>query len=186
MSNIKNINAQQLKDWLAAGDTVLIDVREPSEFTEWRIPQAISMPLTNIEAHLPNLEGEKRKVVFQCLKGKRGEMGANAAVEKFGASLEVYNLDGGIEAWNAAGFAITRDAANDDAAQCGKCLPIARQVQVAAGGLIIFFSLLALAGSTIGAIMTVLIGGGLLFAGFTGSCMLASLLMKMPWNKKGK
>lgn len=176
MSNFKNIDAQQLKAWLKTGEAVLIDVREPNEFTEWRIPQAISMPLTNIDKHLPNLDMESRKIVFQCLKGKRGEMAAEAAEAAFKGHHEVYNLTGGIESWDKAGLSITRDVES-------KGLPIMRQVLITAGSMVLLFSLLAIAGVKIGALLTAFVGAGLLFAGVTGWCGMALLLKKMPWNK---
>ncbi len=177
MSDIKNIDARQLKDWLQSGEAILVDVREPVEFTEWRIPKAISMPLTNIDKHIKNLEGEKHKIVFQCLKGKRGEMAAEKAIEVLGSDVEIYNLEGGIETWDSAGFTIIRDSEKTG-------LPIMRQVHIAAGSLLLLFSLIALAGVKFGAIMTLFVGAGLLFAGLTGNCMMAMLLQKMPWNKK--
>ncbi len=176
MSHVKNIDAQQLKAWLDSGEAILVDVREPGEFTEWRIPQAMSMPLTNIEAHLPHLEGEKRKIVFQCLKGKRGEMGAEAAMKKF-ADADIYNLTGDIEAWDAAGMTITRDANQPSG------LPIVRQAHITVGALVCFFSLLALFGVKFGAVMSLLTGGGLLLAGLTGTCAVSILLKQCPWNK---
>ncbi len=182
MSNVTHIDAKQLKAWLETGEAVLVDVREPHEFTEWRIPQAISMPLTNIDKHLPNLEGESRKIVFQCLKGKRGEMGAEAAIQALGEEVAIYNLTGGIEAWNGEGFTITRDGVAPEAGTTS--IPIERQVQIMAGGLVLLFSLFALAGIKFGAIISLLIGAGLLFAGLTGSCMAAAILKKTPWNKK--
>lgn len=176
MSKINTIDAEQLKDWLKSGEAVLVDVREPNEFTEWRIPQAISMPLTNIDKHLPKLDVETRKIVFQCLKGKRGEMAAEAALETFQEKHEIYNLTGGIETWDAAGFHITRDSE-------AKGMPIMRQVLITAGGLILLFSLLAIAGIKFGAYLSAFMGAGLLFAGVTGTCAMASALKKMPWNK---
>lgn len=175
MSKINSIDAEQLKNWLKSGEAVLVDVREPNEFTEWRIPQAISMPLTNIDRHLPKLDVETRKIVFQCLKGKRGEMVAEAALKTFKEKHEIYNLTGGIEAWDAAGFDITRDS---EAAG----IPIMRQVFITAGSLVLLFSLLAISGSHFGMYLSAFMGAGLLFAGVTGTCAMASILKKMPWN----
>lgn len=176
MSHVKNIDANQLKSWLNTGEALLVDVREPHEFTEWRIPQAISMPLTNIDKHLTKLDLEHRKIVFQCLKGKRGEMAAEVALESFKEQHDIYNLTGGIEAWDAIGLNIIRDTEK-------KGIPIMRQVLITAGGLILFFSLLTLIGWKFGAILSLSMGGGLLFAGLTGNCAMANLLQKMPWSK---
>ncbi len=178
MSEVKHIDVQQLSEWLTSGEAILIDVREANEFSERRIPHAMSMPLTNFESYLPNIEGEKRKVVFQCAGGKRSEMAVEAALKKFGDSVEIYNLTGGIDAWAAKGFNVIR-------AQEGTAtLPIMRQVQIGAGSMVAFSSILALSGLKIGAFVTLFIGCGLTFAGLTGWCGMALLLQKMPWNKK--
>lgn len=176
MSTINTITPYQLKDWLSTREAILIDVREPDEFTQWRIPHAISMPLTGIDKHLPHLEGETRKVVFQCLKGKRGEMAAEAAKENFADSLDIYNLTGGIEAWESAGQTTLKQ-------EKAAGIPLMRQVLIAAGSLVLLFSLLGLAGIKAGAFLSAFLGAGLMFAGITGVCGIATVLEKMPWNK---
>lgn len=176
MSTINTINPSELKDWLNKGEAVLVDVREPDEFTQWRIPHAISMPLTGIDKHLPHLEGETRKVVFQCLKGTRGEMAAKAAKENFANSLDIYNLTGGIEAWENAGQTTLKHAKSAS-------IPLMRQVLIAAGSLVLLFSILALAGIKAGTFLAAFVGAGLMFAGITGVCAMAAVLEKMPWNK---
>lgn len=176
MSNVNNIDAKQLKEWLQSGEAVLVDVREPNEFNEWRIPHSRFMPLTNLDKNLPHLQGETRKIVFQCLAGKRGEMAAEAAMAAL-PNADIYNLTGGIQAWDEAGFEIIRDAEGQ------KGMPIMRQVLTAAGSLNILFSLIGF-NSQFGTVMTLLLGCGLLFAGVTGKCGMAAFLQKMPWNKK--
>jgi hypothetical protein len=63
-------------------------------------------------------------------------------------------------------------------------LEIMRQVQITAG-------LLVLTGVALGAIVSPtfyalagLIGGGLTFSGVTGSCAMASILRRLPWNRE--
>jgi hypothetical protein len=58
-----------------------------------------------------------------------------------------------------------------------------RQVQIIAGGLSALGALLALAVNPRFAVVPLLIGSGLLFAGITGACGMALLLAKMPWNR---
>jgi hypothetical protein len=77
-------------------------------------------------------------------------------------------------AWRQAGFPIIR----------GKSvLPLDRQVQLTVG-------IGVLAGLVLGTfvnywflIVPAFFGAGLVFAGATGTCGLAILLMKAPWNK---
>lgn len=103
MSHFKSIDANTAKEWLDADKALLVDVREPEEYAACHIPDATLIPLGGIEpAKLPHL-GHK-KLIIHCQLGKRGGM----ACEKLlgvEPNLQVYNLEGGIVAWQRAGFA---------------------------------------------------------------------------------
>ena len=102
MVQFKSIDANTAKKWLDADEALLVDVREPEEFAVCHIPGAILIPLGGIDvSKLPALN--HKKLIIQCQLGKRGGM----ACEKLLAvapDLEVYNLEGGIVAWQQAGF----------------------------------------------------------------------------------
>ncbi|KTD18162.1 rhodanese-like domain-containing protein [Legionella jordanis] len=103
---IKHIDASTLKDWLDNRKAVLIDVREPHEHASENIPGAISLPLNSISAKDLPATGDK-KIVLQCRAGKR----SLSACEKLSAednALELYSLDGGIEAWEKAGYPVNK------------------------------------------------------------------------------
>ena len=144
---------------LRAG-AVLVDVREPDEFARAHVPGAVNRPLATLDA-----AGLPPGAVLMCQSGLR--------CAPFAASHPV--LAGGLAAWEAAGLPVARDARAP--------LPLMRQVQVAAGGLVVLGvlggallapGLYALAG---------LVGAGLVFAGVSGTCGMASLLRRMPWNR---
>ena len=94
---IKNIDAQTLKQWLDAGEVILIDVREPDEHKKQNIPGALLVPLSTIS--ISNLlEIKDKKLVLHCKSGKRG----GSACEKLlteDPTLELFNLEGGITSW---------------------------------------------------------------------------------------
>ncbi|MBE2895963.1 rhodanese-like domain-containing protein [Pasteurellaceae bacterium HPA106] len=171
---MQTVTADILKQWLDNDEAVLIDVREPNEYAISHIPQARSLPLSQLEQSLAYVPAGC-KVVVQCQKGKRGEKGC-AIIETHAPHHALYNLEGGIEAWQQAGLPLI-SAGNTQK------LPIMRQVQLAAGSLVALFSLLSLAGAHGFSVLTLLIGCGLIFAGATGWCGMAILLQKMPWNK---
>jgi rhodanese-related sulfurtransferase len=102
----KLVDAATLKKWMELGEATLVDVREPAEHKAERIDGAASVPLADVcAANLPARVG--KKLVIHCLKGGRG----SKACEKLLAEnpmLEVYNLEGGISAWGAAGFPVLR------------------------------------------------------------------------------
>ena len=64
-----------------------------------------------------------------------------------------------------------------------RVLPLMRQVQITVGFLSAVGAALALTVNPRFALIPLVVGCGLLFAGLTGFCGLALLLAKMPWNK---
>lgn len=58
-----------------------------------------------------------------------------------------------------------------------------RQVQIAAGSLVLLGVILGYGVSTGFFLLSAFVGAGLLFAGVSGFCGMARLLMKMPWNR---
>ena len=59
-----------------------------------------------------------------------------------------------------------------------------RQVQITAGSLVVLGLLLALIFNPWFALLSGFVGAGLAQAGVTGTCLMANVLAKMPWNKK--
>lgn len=173
---IKSINAPLLKQWLDNDEVVLVDVREPAENSAESISGAMLLPLATIsKASLPNLTG--KKLVIHCRKGGRG----GTACEKLLAedpSLEIYNLEGGINAWIESGFAVKSS---------GKFfLPLDRQVQLTIGISVLAGSLLTYFANPIFFLVPGFFGAGLIFAGLSGVCGLAIIMAKMPWNQSTK
>jgi hypothetical protein len=64
-----------------------------------------------------------------------------------------------------------------------RALPLMRQVQITIGLISAAGAVLALAANPLFAIIPLVMGCGLVFAGITGICGLALLLAKMPWNR---
>ena len=83
-------------------------------------------------------------------------------------------LDGGVDAWKTGGKQLTV-AAN-------KPWSMERQVRVAAGSLVLTFFGLGLFTSKKLFVGAALVGAGLVYAGVSDNCMMASVLEKMPWN----
>lgn len=173
----QTLSAKDAAQLLANGEAALIDVREPEEFKEEHIALAHSMPLSKLDSVFEQLNiPENRKLIFQCLKGKRGENACNIIKAKGTCNHTIYNLEGGIDAWKAAGLPIVKNTAGG--------LPIIRQVQIIVGGTI---ALLTALGLTLQLpalfIIAGALGAALCFAGISGWCGLAMLLKLMPWNK---
>ncbi len=171
---VKTIDPETLKIWLDKGEAVLVDVREPAEYKAQNIPGSRLLPLGGVaKTTLPQTSG--KRLVFHCKAGKRGASACQKLLEEI-PNTEVYNLEGGIDAWTQAGYAVETS---------GRFfLPLDRQVQLTIGLLVFTGSLLSYFISPGFLLVTGLAGLGLINAGLTGWCGLAKLMAKMPWNQK--
>ena len=102
-STVETIDPATLARLLSAHEVVLVDVREPQEYLNERIPGALLFPLSTFDADALPADGERR-VVFHCAGGKRS---LDAAQRRIAAGAEkALHLGGGIAAWKAAGVPI--------------------------------------------------------------------------------
>ena len=87
-----------------------------------------------------------------------------------------YIVDGGLDAWKAAGLPVEEDR--------GQPLELMRQVQIAAGSLVLTSVALGFLVGPAFFGLSGFVGAGLLLAGATGWCGMARLLAGMPWNRR--
>lgn len=157
---------------MTRGGVVLVDIREADEFARSHIAGAVSQPLSGWEqAHLAI--DPAADVIFTCRSGVR----TAGACERLAARVtgEAFVLAGGIDGWSRAGLPVVTDRSAP--------LEIMRQVQIAAGILILTGALLGTLVAPAWFGLTAFVGGGLLFAGLSGFCGMARLLMLAPWNR---
>ena len=96
-----NLSPKTVHDRLAAHEIVLIDVREPSEFSGERIHGALNFPMSSFDPRaLPAEDG--KEIVFQCGSGMRSAKAVQAC-QAAGLAHNAH-LQGGIMAWKAAGL----------------------------------------------------------------------------------
>lgn len=96
---MEQITAVELNQWLKdteRADPVLLDVREPDEFTAYRIEGSVHMPMRTIPARLHELDRGSH-VVMICRSGVRS-FHAGQFLKQNGFT-QVYNLAGGVIAW---------------------------------------------------------------------------------------
>jgi rhodanese-related sulfurtransferase len=171
--SMPGIDPKTLKRRLDEGSAVLIDIREPSEYAREHILGARLVPLGAIDRHDFDREHGKA-VVFHCRSGNRTAANAGKLLAKDFA--EAYALEGGIEAWKAAGLPVHLDRSAP--------IEVMRQVQIAAGSLVVLGVLLGAVLSPWFYGLSAFVGAGLVFAGATGFCGMARLLQAMPWNRR--
>jgi rhodanese-related sulfurtransferase len=82
---------------------VLVDVREPWEYDQIRIPGSVLIPLGEVPARLAEIP-EGRDVYVHCRVGQR----SGRAVEFLRANgrPRSHNVMGGIDAWKEAGLPV--------------------------------------------------------------------------------
>jgi rhodanese-related sulfurtransferase len=78
-----------------------IDVREPSEWRQNRIPGATLVPLNRLLA-APRLYLPSDRVVFYCAHGIRSAVACEVAAAV--GLCTIYNLEGGLQDWAARGY----------------------------------------------------------------------------------
>lgn len=149
---------------------LVVDIRSQAEYRGGHIGGALSLPPERQRDKLP--DDTASCLIFYCLSGKR-TAGAETILSALGQGRECYILEGGLQAWKAAGLPIVADRAAPD---------IMRQVQTIAGSLILLGVLAGWLVSPWFYLIDMMVGTGLLTAGLTGFCGMARLLAKMPWN----
>jgi rhodanese-related sulfurtransferase len=88
-------------------DAVILDVREESEFKQGHILNAIHIPLSTLSSKIGRLEKwRSRPIIANCLNGHRSAR-ACSMLKKQGFE-KVYNLKGGINAWQDASLPLTK------------------------------------------------------------------------------
>ena len=147
----------------------LVDIRGPDEFARARAKDAENRPLDRIDRI--DCDGP---IVFMCRSGMR--TGSNAGQLAGCHPGEAFLLEGGLEAWRKAGLPVEEDRSQP--------LELMRQVQIAAGSLVLIGVVLGLAVAPGWVALSGFVGAGLVFAGTTGWCGMARLLSVMPWNRR--
>lgn len=155
--------------------TQLLDVRTPPEFDAAHVPGAHLVPLDQLDpaSYLARQAADEGPIYVLCQSGGR----ASKAVEKFrrAGCERCVVVEGGTQAWIDAGLPVNRGES--------KVIPLMRQVQITVGAISGIGSILALIVDARFAVIPLFMGCGLLFAGLTGTCALAALLARMPWNR---
>jgi rhodanese-related sulfurtransferase len=168
----RNLAPAELRSLLGQAEPLqLVDVREHAEFASGRIAGARLLPLGEVQRRAAELD-RSRPVICVCRSGKRSAQ----AMEKLAVLgfKGVHQLDGGLVAWEQAGFPLERDKRAPWALE--------RQVRFAAGLLV-----LAGLGSSrfwpAAIALSWIVPTGLVFSALTDWCGMGLLLARMPWNR---
>ena len=98
---------QLIEDNAGSGDFVILDIRTPEEFNAGRIAGSVNIDFyeANFASELDKLDKDKTYFVY-CNSGNRS--GTAMGTMRDLGFIDVYDLDGGIQAWYNSGFDITQ------------------------------------------------------------------------------
>ena len=172
---MQTIDVKQLAEQQGRSNVEVIDVRMPTEFREMHAECARNVPLETLDPAqvMASRNGQANSPLYViCRSGNRS---AQACKKFIDAGFEnVVNVEGGTLAWNNAGLPVVRGK---------KSLPLIQQVQLVAGFMVLLGVALAYFVHPYFVGLSAFVGAGLMFAGATGFCPLASLIAIMPWNQ---
>ena len=150
---------------------VLVDIRQPEEFLREHIAGAINLPLSKLATSaLPR----DKVIIFSCKTGHRTLVNQQTLENFAGGDISI--LQGGLEGWKAAGLPTVFDKRQP--------MEMMRQVQIAAGTLVLAGAVLGVVVSPVFFGLSGAVGAGLMLSGITGTCAMAGVLRAMPWNRK--
>ncbi|WP_373533244.1 rhodanese-like domain-containing protein [Vampirovibrio sp.] len=144
----------------------IIDVRAVDEFRQEHIPGSQNIPLNQLANALERLKSQP-KVIVSCRSGNRASQ-ACQQLEQWGLP-NVQLLAGGLMGWKKA---------QRETQRMNTGFSIMQQVQIIVGVMVLSGLLYKPV-----AFLALIAGLGMLVAGFTNTCLMASLLGKLPWNR---
>ena len=168
---LQRISPEDARRRIDAG-ALLVDIREPDEFRREHIPGARNIPVAKLTSI-----ADSAGVVYHCRSGGRTDANCQRLATATQGG-EGFLLDGGLEAWRKAGLPITADRRAP--------LEVMRQVQIAAGLLVLIGVVLGLTINPGFFGLSAFVGAGLTFAGVSGWCGMARLLAMAPWNRPAR
>jgi len=87
--------------------TAVIDVRSADEFAAGHLRDAKNMPLADLATRIGELDKNKVKtVILVCQSGARADKAARQL--KSAGFEDIYTLEGGVNAWSAAGLPLSK------------------------------------------------------------------------------
>lgn len=95
---------------VAAGSR-LVDVREQNEWDDVHAPQAVLLPMSELQARWTEVAADDDPAIIVCHSGHRSAMVADALVR---SGTPAVSLAGGMVAWEAAGGDVVHGSADSD------------------------------------------------------------------------
>ena len=107
LSGMKAVDAVQATQLSNRENALFLDIREDSEYRDGHIPESIHIPIRQLPERIAELNRHKNcPVIAYCRSGSRSNA-AGRVLKKHGFE-NVYNLSGGIAAWQKASLPLSK------------------------------------------------------------------------------
>ena len=107
LSGMKPVDPVQATQLSNRENAIFLDIREDGEYSGGHIPEAIHIPIRQLPERIAELDKHKEQpVIAYCRSGSRSN-GAGRILKKHGFE-NVYNLSGGITAWQKASLPLSK------------------------------------------------------------------------------
>ena len=108
LSGMKPVDPLQATQLSNRENAVFLDIRDDGEYKGGHIPEAVHIPIRQLSERIAELKKHKDcPVIAYCRSGSRSN-GAGSILKKNGFE-NVYNLSGGILAWQKASLPLSRN-----------------------------------------------------------------------------
>ncbi|MFE0172302.1 rhodanese-like domain-containing protein [Streptomyces sp. NPDC059002] len=171
-----SLTPAQLESRIDEG-VLVIDVRSAGEYAQGHVPGAVNIPLDSVQELLPELRqaADRRGLAVVCAAGPRSQ---TACAQLARAGVEALSLDGGTSAWSAAGRPVSTSAEPGGR----QVWAMDRQVRFTAGALVLSGLALGLRAPR-ARLLSAAIASGLIYSAVSGTCGMAALLGRLPFNQ---
>lgn len=107
LSPAREVGALAATQLINRQDALILDLREGAEYAAGRVPNALHIPLAQLEARRGELaKFVSRPIIAYCDRGQSNRS-AVSALSKLGFT-EVFTLHGGLRAWSDAGMPLEK------------------------------------------------------------------------------
>ena len=172
-SHVQTVGVAEAQTLIRESNTLVLDVRSPGEFETAHIDGAVNIPVDRLDPHLREIVSNAGgTMVLVCQSGGRAEQAATKLKRE--GKQDLVLLEGGMNAWQQSGAPLQRGEVQR--------WSLERQVRLVAGSMVmssVAASALVPRLKWVGAG----VGGGLVFAAVSNTCMMGNLLSKLPYNR---
>jgi len=112
-ASVQNIDVTKFKELITGGNTIILDVRTPEEIAGGTIDQASTIDFYDPDfTKKISVMDHSKNILVYCKAGGRSAQAADILVQN--GFKHVYNLEGGITAWQANGNPVTAATISKD------------------------------------------------------------------------